>query len=270
MGKIGLDYDFSDDVLGYAMISTGFKSGGFNGNNSNTASQLIPYEPEEVTSYEVGIKSTLLEGAMQLNAAAFFYDYEDKQESERAITPVGAIGGTGNVPESEIYGAELDFQWAPVDGLLLQTGIAYLDSEIKEWITPVSGDYNLETGQPENVVFVDASGDGLPQTPEWSVMALASYEWPITDRLRMQVAGDVNYTDDQPDPIREANSLESWILYNARISVADINDKWRLMLWGRNLGDEYYYVAAFNGPNGGFMRTAGMPRTYGIRFDYNF
>ena len=59
MGKITLDYAVSDDVLFYATIANGFKSGGFNGANSNTTLQLTPIEPETLTSYEAGVKATL-------------------------------------------------------------------------------------------------------------------------------------------------------------------------------------------------------------------
>ena len=93
MGKIGLDYAVSDDVLVYGMVSQGFKSGGFNGANSNTTQQLKPYAEEELTSYEIGTKATLLDGSMQLNAAAFFYDYKDKQEQDASVTFVGNISG---------------------------------------------------------------------------------------------------------------------------------------------------------------------------------
>ena len=93
MGKIGLDYMPSDDLLFYGTISQGFKSGGFNGANSNSTTQLIPYKEEVLTSFEIGTKATLLDGAMQLNASIFHYDYEDKQETDFAITLVGPISG---------------------------------------------------------------------------------------------------------------------------------------------------------------------------------
>ena len=104
MGKIGLDYRMSDDVLIYGTISNGFKSGGFNGANSNTTQQLQPYKEEVLTAYEIGFKSTLLDGTMQLNGAAFYYDYKDKQEQDAAVTFVGNISGLTNVPKSEIMG----------------------------------------------------------------------------------------------------------------------------------------------------------------------
>ena len=91
MGNITLDYIVNDDTLIYGTISNGFKSGGFNGANSNTTLQLEPIREEVLTAYELGIKSTLLNGRMQLNAAAFFYDYEDKQEQDAALSCMRAL-----------------------------------------------------------------------------------------------------------------------------------------------------------------------------------
>ncbi len=270
MGKLGIDYSVNDDLLLYAMYSSGFKSGGFNGNNSNTTTQLDPYEPEELLSLEIGVKATLLDGRMQLNAAAFQYDYKDKQVSERAITPVGAIGGLGNVDESEVTGFEMDIQFAPTDGLQINFGAAWLDTEITDWITPVSGDFSFATGEPENVVFVDASGAQLPNSPELSYSALANYQWAVGSDLIMDVGADVNFTDEQVNPASAQQTLPEFTLVNARVGVGSSDGKWRAMLWSRNLTDEYYWVGGTGGANGGFARRNGTPRTYGLSLDYKF
>ncbi len=270
MGKVGLDYAINENVLVYATLSNGFKSGGFNGNNSNTTTQLEPYEPEKLTSLEFGIKATLLDERMQLNAAVFQYDYQDKQESERAITPVGAIGGLGNVPESEIRGVEVDLNWAPTDGLTLALGVAWLDTEIEEWMAPVSGTFDFGTGEVTTINRVDASGSALPQAPEWSLNALVRYEFQVSQDLVVDLTGDINFTDDMPDPVRAQNSIESYTVANVRVGIGDISGAWRAMIWVRNLADEYYYVSAFGGPNGGLQRTVGMPRTYGVSLERNF
>ena len=93
MWKAGLDYRFNDDMLAYFTVSHGFKSGGFNGAQGNTTSQLLPYRPEELTAFEVGAKLTLLDNRMQFNANTFYYDYKDKQEGDVAVTFVGNIVG---------------------------------------------------------------------------------------------------------------------------------------------------------------------------------
>lgn len=263
MGKIGLDYTLTDDVLLYGMISNGFKSGGFNGANSNTTQQLQPYEEEVLTSYEIGTKATLLDGAMQLNAAAFYYDYEDKQEQDVAVTFVGNISGLTNVPESEIYGAELDMKWLPTDNLTFNLGVAWLDTEVKEW-EAVDPD---ASAWPETVTR-DVSGAELTMAPELQYTALLSYRWPLGDSLMLELAGDVSYTDSTTGGIRREEATDEFTLFNARLGLGSADGDWRALLWVRNATDEDYYPAAYTGGNGPFIRAYGMPRTYGLTLSY--
>jgi iron complex outermembrane receptor protein len=265
MGKIGLDYIISDEALLYSTLSKGFKSGGFNGANSNTTQQLKPYREEELISLELGVKATLLEGRMQLNAAGFYYDYKDKQEQDVAVTFVGNIGGLTNVPKSEIMGAELDMQWVPVEGLTVNFGLAYLDTEVKEWDA-----VDQAASQWPVTVTRDASGIELAMSPEWQANGLAAYEWPIANGLVMEVAGDFSYQDSTTGGVAPEDATESFTIFNARISIGSADYKWRAQLWGRNLTDEYYYPAAYTGGNGPYVRANGMPLTYGISVSYYF
>jgi len=265
MGKIGLDYSLNDDILLYGSVSQGFKSGGFNGANSNTTQQLVPYKEEILTAYEIGSKATLLDGSMQLNTAAFFYKYKDKQEQDLAVTFVNNISGLTNVPKSEIWGAEMDLQWLPTDHLTINAGVAYLDTEIKKWYAV---DDNLS--QWPDTVYYNAAGFQLAQSPEWSYTALARYEWPLGDNLVLDLAADVVYTDETNGSIRVEEYTDDYTLFGARAGIAAADGSWKAMLWGRNITDEDYYPSAYLGGNGPYVRVQGMPRTYGITLSYFF
>lgn len=265
MGKVGLDYAFTDNVMAYATWSSGFKSGGFNGANSNTTQQLAPYREEELKAVEIGTKARLLNGRMQVNAAAFWYDYEDKQEQDLAVTFVSNISGLTNVPESRINGAELEIQWLAAEGLNINLGVAYLDTLIEEW-DAVDGAASVWP----NVVTRDASGLELAQAPEWQFNGLVSYEWPVSNNLFMEVAADVAYKDDTTGGAQPADATEEYTVANARVSIGSQDGRWRAQLWGRNIFDEYYYPAAYTGGNGPFVRSVGMPRTYGVTVEYSF
>lgn len=289
MGKVTLDYMPNDDVLIYGTISSGFKSGGFNGALALSHTMLQPYNKEELVSYEVGIKSTLLDGNMQLNASAFLYDYEDKQESTVFIAPVGGVVGFDNVPESTISGAELEMTWAITEGLRWDLGIALLDSEVDEWTArcpaglfgaPVA----LPAGCPAesvfgNVLFYDASGDGLNNAPEVQATSTLSYKWSASDSLDMMLAVDVTYKDDNIGSIAAPDGdsatvpfsayLPDYTLFNARVMFNSADGPWGLTLWGRNLTDEYYWHSTAR-VNSTSTRINGMPRTYGVTFSYEF
>ena len=264
MGKIGLDYMWDEDTLLYANISQGFKSGGFNGANSNTTQQLLPYTEEELTAYEIGSKSTLLEGAMQLNLSAFYYDYKDKQEQDTSVTFVGNISGLTNVPKSEIYGAELDLQWLPTDGLTFNLGVAWLETEITKWDA-----VDDQLSEWPNTVYRDVSGAELSQSPKWSYTALLKYEWEVGNNLMMDIAGDVTYTDETTGGINPEEATDDYTIFGARLGLGSADGEWRAFLWGKNLADEDYYPSAYTGGNGPYVRVQGMPRTYGVTVSYN-
>ena len=281
MGKVTLDYLPNDDLLFYATVSSGFKSAGFTGAPSQYHTQLAPFGKENLLSYELGTKATLLENSMQLNASIFLYDYEDKQEIDTFVTPIIDIVGTVNVDESEVMGAEVDLAWVITDGLNLNLGAAYLDTEIKKFQSVCGSDaLTLNAGCngiPStfgNERTFDASGAELDNAPEWQVSTSLSYTWPVTDALQMMVATDVSYKGDNVGALAAPDSgslflISDYTLVNARIGVSDIDGKWSVTLWGRNLTDEYYWHSSSQS-NLSVIRLNGMPTTYGVTFSYNY
>jgi len=212
----------------------------------------------------LGTKATLLDGRMQLNAAVFYYDYEDKQEQDAAVTLVGNISGLTNVDESEISGAELEITWQPVEGLTLAGNAAWLDSEVKEW-QAVS---RAESSYPNNIVYYDASGQDLAMTPDLSYTLFARYEFAVADNLVMDISADLNYTGETTGGPRPEDATEDYSVANARIGLGSSDGSWRVMGWVRNLADEDYYPSAYGGGNGPYVRTYGMPRTVGVTLSY--
>lgn len=269
MGKISLNYKPSDNVLLYASASSGFKSGGFNGAVALTFSQLEPYGPERLNAYEAGIKATLFNRSLQFNAAAFYYDYRQKQERQQAVTPVGGIGGQTNVPRSRILGAEVDIHWMPVKGLTIDAGGSYLDSKVTEW-QAVDTD---ASSWPNTIVTFDASGLRLAQSPKWQGNLTVEYRSPLTDALDWTVGGDMTTTSafvGVTGAERFRTAVEGYTLFNARAGIVARNDRWRFMVWGKNLTDKYYYTAAFIGGNGPYVRMNGLPATYGATFSFRY
>jgi iron complex outermembrane receptor protein len=259
-GKLGLDYFATEDVLVYGSISSGFKSGGFNGSPANDWSQLQPYDEETLYAYELGVKATLLDGAMQLNGAAFYYDYEDKQVIDTVDTLFGPLGKLTNVPESEIMGLELEWQWRPLLGLDLSLSATYLDSEVKDYV-----DFWGE----------DLQGRDLAQTPEFQYNGIAAYEFPVSDGLSMRAMVNFNYSDGYYTLLGDSGGtvnyddmqVDDWFVTNARITLFPEDSKWEVSLWGKNLGDEYYQQS-LNFSNDVTFAMTGMGRTYGVNMTY--
>jgi iron complex outermembrane receptor protein len=264
MGKFGIDYALSDDVLFYTSYSSGFKSGGFNGANSNTTLQLQSYKAETLDSIELGMKSTLLDGRMQLNLAVFDYDYTDKQEQDLAVTFVGNISGLTNVPKAAIQGAEIDLKWLVSERLQINFGAAYLDTKIEEWQA------TSRASSFPTVVTFDASGFELAQSPQWQVNSTIEYGWNLANGMNMSIATDINYKGDTTGGAQSTDATESYTVANLRVALSSPDNKWRALVWSRNVTDEYYYPAAYVGGNGPFVRSVGLPRTVGLSLTYNF
>jgi iron complex outermembrane receptor protein len=183
-GHIGLDWSFTDHVLLYARFSRGVKSGGFFAAFTDNNDQLTPYDEEINDSFEIGVKSNPTE-TLQINAAAFFYDYQDAQgtiQVESAGSPTGTLFTIGTVGDAEHYGVEVDLLWAPLGlpGFELGVAAAWLDAEIDD-----SDEFSL-----------DQSGglqplEGLDRefSPEWSYTINARQEVTFADNLLGWITG---------------------------------------------------------------------------------
>lgn len=255
-GKVGLDYTGIENTLIYGSISTGFKSGGFQGQLTFNPDDLQPFDEETMIAYEVGAKLELLDNRMQLNAALFYYDYEDLQFYGGLFdSPVGTLFGITNVGDAEVFGGELELWWKPTQGLDVRLGLGYLDTEITR--SEVDG---------------VAVGSWLPNSPELSFNGLIRYEWNLTGNLMADVMLDANYQDDVAFDIIRAplEALEgSYWLANARLGIADVDHKWSVYLWSKNLFDETYRTQVLYS-SVGYGENYNLPRTYGIGATFNW
>jgi outer membrane receptor protein involved in Fe transport len=260
-GRLGLDWSASDNTMWYGSISRGFKSGAFPQLSGNVASQYDPATQEQVLAYEVGVKSSLADSSVQLNAAAYFYDYEDKQVFGEVLDPVFVtLTRLVNVPKSEVKGAELDITWFATDSFLTRIAVSWMNTEITEYV-----------GFDKFANLVNFAGSEFEYSPELQVNALASYDFGLSDTLRARLTVDFSHTSDQQgdflaDPIFKVDSYQ---LLGLHFVVQPNSDKWEFAVFGRNLTDEYYWTSVQTQTDTTF-RYAGMPLTWGASLKVNF
>lgn len=265
-GKLALNYYPNDDWLIYASVANGFKSGGFSGFSALVDVQFDPYTDEELLAYELGFKGDLAGGAARLTGAVFNYDYTDKQLNNTIEDPLGifagGLAGIKNVPESRVTGAELELQWAATEHLTLMMAGSYLDTE-------VTSDFIV--WDAFNLVNFNVDGLKLPNSPEWSHTFVGTYEAPISDGLLFRTTLDWTHQGESKSYMPEGTGFENaeFDVVGARVSLADADDAWSLSLWGKNIGDENYRVATSLAQDN-LVKFAGMPRTYGVSFTYNW
>ncbi|MEQ8858892.1 MAG: TonB-dependent receptor [Pseudomonadales bacterium] len=252
-GRLVLDYQANDDLLFYGGITTGFKAGGI----QSTSDGIAPYDEETLVSYEAGFKSTLADGRVRFNGSAFYYDYSDLQVF--AFVIVGGVGFStiSNAADAEIYGAEFELQWLPVDNLFVNLGLGLLSTEYQDFVIP-SGDF---------------SGNDITMSPELTMNALIQYDIPLDGRGNLTLQTDFNYQDEVFfDALNNPLLSEGdYWLWNARISWTSPDEKWDVAAYGRNLGDEEYMVYSFDLSFFGFNEEMiGTPRAFGLEATYRF
>ena len=284
-GKIGLDWMPNNDWLIYANVATSYKSGLFYGApvlDSDAGRAWGYVDPEEVTSYEMGFKATLLDNTLQINGAAFFLDYKNRQSLityiedgfstffDLEIADTTMIG----IPESETEGAELDLRWLPMEGLDVRLGVAYLNSKVTK--APTTADMrgiSDDSSLPYTVDHIANDinvGQTLAQSPEWSYNGLVNYEWNLGDNLIASVQTSYSWTDDQVAALGDPNTGYGPISsLDAQASIADADDVWSVTLWGKNLEGSEAETYAFTGFAGRVVYRQ-QSTSYGVTVKYNF
>ena len=173
-----------------------------------------------LTAWEVGAKTTFAEGRVRLNAAAFYYDYDDFQTfSLINLTPQVSNS------DAQVQGGEIEFAFTPAPGWDFLLGAAFLDSEV-DTVPDVFGG----TVQAE-----------LPTAPSVSVKFLGRYEWSMLGGT-MSAQIDGVYNDDQY--LEGTNSAvsfeEAYSVWNARLGYTTADEQWNVSVWVNNFTDEEY------------------------------
>ncbi|OUX99929.1 TonB-dependent receptor [Ponticaulis sp.] len=155
-GRIGLDWspelDFTDDTLIYGFYSRGYKGGGINPPQPSATINAFPqtFDPEFINSYEIGTKNTLMQGALQLNATGFFYDYEGYQITQI----INQTSANFNI-DANIQGFELETIWNATNNLIFNANLGLLNTEIQD--SSAIDVLNRTNGDPNYVVIKNAS-----------------------------------------------------------------------------------------------------------------
>ena len=270
-GKFAVEVAPADDILLYASYSRGVKSGGFTAYNTLAPEAVDPFQPEKLNAYEIGFKTDLARDTLRLNGAIFYYDYKDQQvQSAIYSEPLDAIvGRIVNAPESEIYGAELELLWSPVDWLTVGQTLGYKEGEFKEF----SDLDTAATSAASQAVFIDRAGEDLG-FPNVSYQGFITAERRLANGWRASARFDYSYRDDLELPLLgPLYRVDNYWLADAQIAVGPEDGRWELALWGRNIfNTEYDETRNFFIAPGGVADIAapGLPATYGARVSLRY
>ncbi|MFT7722634.1 MAG: TonB-dependent receptor [Roseateles sp.] len=248
--KLTLTRKLGAEALGYATYSTGFRSGGFN----TTAADNPVFKAENLRNLEAGYKGSFLDGRLSLNAAAFYSHSTDFQYFYIKVLPGPVLSGRiGNIDKVTIKGLDLDFRYLAAQGLEFDGGLGLAGSRIK-----------ANAAEPATV------GNHTPKNSPWKATFGAQYSTALGQGLAGQARLDVEVRSRKywhPDNVLVSDGVT---LLNARLGVRDARDRWSATLYGRNLGNRFYYAdvngKTYNGWGAPIdaIGSRGTPRVVGI------
>jgi len=273
-GRVVLDYKVSDDAMVYMSWSHGYRSGTFNALAYQDIGQIYYLDPETIDAWEIGMKSRWFDDRLQLNGAAFFYDYENQQIAELVGTTSFLRSANG-----EVSGIELEMIAAVSETIELRASLGMLESSYddNQRFTPTGLDIggNDFPNAPDNTVNLGASwdiwtGDDFALSGNFEAKYMGEYYFDSFGDYEGNYPGgeaDGGSGYGASQELAGANP-DQW-LFDARITLE--SEDISLSLWGKNLTDEFYYVYGLNinAFNQDYF-TRGQPRTIGLEARYRF
>jgi outer membrane receptor protein involved in Fe transport len=248
-------WHLTDDTMLYARVATGYRPGG-----PNTIVPGMPpsVDADELTNYEIGLKSIFMDGRALVNAAVFYIDWEDIQQARS----FAGVSGLDNAGDAESQGIEFESLFSVTDGLQLGLNFSYTDATLKS--TPAD--------------LPNALGVQLPGVPEWTGALTANYSFTTFGGHDANIGGGWRYVDKRYSEVvrTEQNLAYALPAYDVLDLNADVQfDNVTVRLFVKNLTDERAFT-------GGGMTTDGVnepvrldlavlqPRTLGLSVDFQF
>jgi iron complex outermembrane receptor protein len=224
--KLVAQYQWTPDVLQYVSYAKGFKSGGFDNRATRLDLATLPFAPEDVTTYETGLKTQLFENRLRANLAAFYNDYQDLQVSFYDPAYVGSR--RGNAGQAHTYGVELETDARPTERLGVQFNVG--------WLFAVYDDYKGAGG-----AGVNADGNRLIGSPRWSVSSGVTYDVPVKIPGSLRVGLNAQWQSGIVTSATPAtggqNNIPSQAFLNGIASWTSPDPHWAVSLSVRNILD---------------------------------
>ena len=266
--RVALDYQITPSVLAYASWSKGFKSGTYN------LGALQPaVDPEKVTAYETGVKSTLLDRRLRVNLAGFYYDYSNLQVSK----VVGQNIVLENAASATIYGLEAEVQAQLTPQLEIDANGSWLHARFDNYVSVDAarayGD-GVTIDPQTNAPAFNLAGNTLPQAPDFTFFVGAQYRWP-TEAGEFSLRGELSWRDRSYFTPFDLNyvSQAAYNKVNAFVNWVEPDRRWSVSVFVKNLtnkttvSDSYVGSALVGFPVNGYLDD---PRTYGVTVGYKF
>ena len=262
--KFGINYKIAEKVMLYADFSQGFRDGGSNsGYPQSCYNKGVPhsYVPDTLNNFEIGWKSTGLNGRLLWNGAAYLMDWKQLQTIIYDVDICAPSSFNVNVGDARIYGVESNVDLKVTENWSLQAATSYTDSHL------ISSPYRT---------FAANVGERLPYVPYFSWSWNLRYGHPLTDALRGYAQIDMSHKGDMWNDLHVAGAhgiprilQPDYSILNLRLGLSPAGGRWLAELYVTNLADKNAIVFSNTG-NFDLRQTTNEPRVYGMRLNYRF
>lgn len=278
------EYDINSDTLAYFTRAEGNSPGNFN-TNSLLPAELVVVEEEEMVMYELGLKSTILDGSLYYSAAIYTMDW-DKQQLTDSFQPPGdelPVSYTSNAGETEIKGLEIQGKWMINDNVDIDFGWSRTDAEFVELYDSnqcrlfAPGGSSAFCSDPSNLrEFGDVAGNTPPQVPKNEVLLAVNFNAPMSDDW--EVFGRMDYSYDSTRYAHIHNLIETGSKKTVNVRLGAQYKDWRVTAFVRNLTDDdtptyvfrYIDAQSFAFSSRAFPIAPRRGREFGVTATYTF
>jgi outer membrane receptor protein involved in Fe transport len=258
--RAGVSYEPNSDLLFYGNVSKGFRVGQVNANFGPSAvdptDYVIPegYEPDTTINYEVGAKTSFLNGAVTLNLTGFYIDWKNIQIDGSRISDRRSF--IANAGKATVKGVEFEMSARPARGFNVYGSVTVQDGKIEQI--------------PTNIIVPAAVGDRLPGLAQWKLSGGAEYRWAVGAENEAYVRIDGQFTDDTPNTFANAGLNPAFAInssYETLQAAIGVDTRWgNVALYGENLtNNDNIILNNFVIAN---PYTTLRPRTFGLRVTY--
>ena len=258
-GDVTLNWALNQDSIAYFKYSHGYRAGQYNITNTQP-NDFSLVDPEFLDSYELGAKTNVLDGNMEINGAIYYYDYTDIIIN--VFNPDAGAVTLLNGDDASVVGAEVDFRYAPTASLYISGGLGFSKTKFLSDAAAAAGD------TPEFV-----KGNQFAQSPKWTGNLLVQYSIPLPSGAFVRLQTDWLYQGKSHGEGSNAETFElrNRKLGNAAVSYETADARWQFKLWVRNLLDYKYYTLKSSHPAAlGARGYKGLPISYGLTVSADF
>lgn len=285
--RVSVSYDLTPELTTYASWGKGFKSGGFDmrGDYVSYPNTINGYEPEFVTTIELGLKGSLFDHRLNFATAVFDSSYEDQQITTQYPSGATVASVVDNVGSSSIRGWEFEGSARLFDGLSANLMLSYIDAEFDEYLAFIPGapgnGFACAPNPPSPPTAAGCFSDvkdlrDFQNTPEWSGSASFTYTHDLGGYGEVSFTPSAAYRGDS-QMFETANAIldqSGFWLYDASLVWTSADTRYKVGLHGKNLGGEEYRVGGYNFPGALFGNSVigyyGPPQTVTLTFDARF